>query len=101
MPKKSITLQDFSRLEFQNQFTLPGNAVLNSPDRLYYVTGIFATGAWKIFVKGNNADANLQNYIRSGNGDIQFFRPICACEVSFFGVTEVSGFWTNSSLSSH
>ncbi|TGM04869.1 hypothetical protein EHQ76_07445 [Leptospira barantonii] len=101
MSLKSLTFQDFSRLEFQNQFTVPGNTILNANDRLYFITEVTSPGAWTIHAKGNNADQNLRNYDRRGTGDKQFFRPICASEVSFSGVTEVSGFWINATKVSH
>ncbi|ULH29242.1 hypothetical protein [Leptospira weilii] len=101
MSSKSFTFQDFFRLEIQNQFTAPGNLVLNAPDRMYFITEIAASGAWTIHVKGNNADQDLRNYDRHGSGDKQFFRPICASEASFNGVSEVSGFWINATKVLH
>ncbi|AXR66622.1 hypothetical protein [Leptospira mayottensis] len=101
MSRKSITLQDLNRIQFQNQFTLSGNLVLNSKDKLYFISAIHANGNWTMNVKGNNSDSNFRNYTRKGNGDIQFFIPICANEISFTGVIEFSGFWINSSLTSH
>ncbi|MCG6170218.1 hypothetical protein [Leptospira sanjuanensis] len=101
MSRKSFTFQDFSRLEFQNQFTAPGSTLLNSKDRLYFITEVIANGAWTIHVKGNNEDQELRDYSRTGTGDKQFFRPICASEASFQGISEVSGFWINASKTSH
>ncbi|OOV43058.1 hypothetical protein B1J93_08765 [Leptospira kirschneri serovar Pomona] len=101
MSRKSITLQDLNRIQFQNQFTVSGNSVLNSTDKLYFITAIHANGNWTMNVRGNNSDPNFRNYSRKGNGDTQFFIPVCANEISFSGVIEFSGFWTNSSLTSH
>ncbi|MDI7165321.1 hypothetical protein [Leptospira santarosai] len=101
MSLKSFSFQDFIRLEVQNQFTVSGNAVLNAPDRMYFITEVISPSSWTIHVKGNNADQTLRNYDRNGSGDKQFFRPICASEVSFSGITEVSGYWTNASLVCH
>ncbi|EKR52693.1 hypothetical protein LEP1GSC079_5238 [Leptospira interrogans str. FPW1039] len=101
MSRKSIILQDINRIQFQNQFTLSGNSILNSNDRLYFITAIRSDGSWQMNVKGNNSDPNFRNYSRKGNGDFQFMIPICANEISFTGVIEFSGFWINSSLSSH
>ncbi|EMJ64581.1 hypothetical protein [Leptospira sp. P2653] len=101
MSSKSFTFQDFSRLEFQNQFTVPGNTVLDEKDRMYFITEVVASGNWTIYIKGNNADQDLRNYDRHGSGDKQFFRPICASEASFNGVSEVSGFWINATKVLH
>ncbi|EMJ62100.1 MULTISPECIES: hypothetical protein [Leptospira] len=101
MSRKSITLQDIGRIQYQNQFTVLGTESLNDSGRLYYITNIHALGDWTISVKGNNADQKLTNYSRSGTGDFQFFLPLCVSEVSFSGVIEVSGFWVNASLVSH
>ncbi|TGM99693.1 hypothetical protein [Leptospira yasudae] len=93
--KKSLTFGDFQRLKFQNQFTVPGTSILNSSDRQYFLTHIHASGPWTIHIKGNNADSEMSVYDRKGSGDLQFFLPLCASEVSFTGVSEVSGFWIN------
>ncbi|EMN90606.1 hypothetical protein [Leptospira weilii] len=101
MSSKSFTFQDYNRLEFQNQFTVPGNTVLDEKDRMYFITEVVASGNWTIHVKGNNADQDLRNYDRHGSGDKQFFRPICASEASFNGVSAVSGFWINATKVLH
>ncbi|RHX83301.1 hypothetical protein [Leptospira stimsonii] len=101
MSRKSITLQDIGRIQYQNQFTVSGTEILNDPGRLYYITNIHALGGWTISAKGNNADQKLTIYSRSGTGDFQFLLPLCISEASFTGVTEVSGFWANASPMSH
>ncbi|PJZ29107.1 hypothetical protein [Leptospira kmetyi] len=101
MSLKSFTFQDFLRLEYQNQFTVSGNATLNDPERMYFLTEVVSNGLWTLHIKGNNADQTLRNYDRTGTGVKQFLRPICASEVSFTGVTEVSGFWTYATKVSH
>lgn len=93
--RKSLTFGDFHRLRFQNQFTLSGSVILNSPDRQYFLTHVQASGPWTIHAKGNNADSEMSEYDRKGTGDFQFFIPLCASEFSFTGVNEVSGFWIN------
>ncbi|PNV74384.1 hypothetical protein BES34_014295 [Leptospira inadai serovar Lyme] len=90
---KSISLQDLARLQFQNQFTVPGTEVLNDPDKLYFITAIEATGPWTISIKSENQDEKFRTFTRTGKGPEQFFLPVCVDEATFTGVSEVSGFY--------
>ncbi|NCN09671.1 MAG: hypothetical protein GW938_07485 [Leptospira sp.] len=95
---KSITLQDYELLKFQNQFTRPGNLPLNDPKRIYYITRVRATGSWTINGKGNSKDPEERIRTVSGNGTEQFYIPLCFDSIqSMTGVQDIMGFWSSAS----
>jgi hypothetical protein len=95
---KSITLQDLERLQFQNQFTRPGNLPLNNKKRIYYITRVRASGAWSIQGLSNSQDPEERNRTVQGNGTDQFYIPLCFDSItSMTGIQDIMGFWSPAS----
>lgn len=93
---KSITLQDYEVLKFQNQFTKLGNVQLNDPKRIYYITRIKASGNWNLNGKSNSKDPDERFRSVTGSGTEQFYIPLCFDTVdSMTGVQETNGFWSH------
>ncbi|WP_246050699.1 hypothetical protein [Leptospira langatensis] len=96
---KSFSLQDLTRAQMLNTFAIPKptdppDAIfeLKDKEKFYVITGLDATGAWTISGKTGNKDESLRDYVRSGNGPIQFYQPIGLSEVIFTGVDKVFGY---------
>lgn len=92
---KSITLQDLERLQYQNQFTRPGNQPLNDPKRIYYITRVRASGGWTINGKSNSQDPSERLRTVQGSGTEQFYPILCFSSIeSMTGVQDIMGFWS-------
>ncbi|PJZ87605.1 hypothetical protein [Leptospira levettii] len=90
---------DFFRLSYQNQFSESTPTDLNDPKRIYFLTGLEASGSWTLTVHGfsSQGSKDYREHIRSGSGNTQFFHPIAVDKIAgHTGVSRVYGFWVPS-----
>lgn len=100
MIHKQFNLQGLFDSRYRQQFCVDpsiiklDNTIPENKEYVFYITGIFAPGAWTASINGFHKDNRFRNYTMAGTGNLFLTQgmEVIAHEASFTGVSLVKGF---------